>query len=142
METIQSPAKVFEDVRRSIQTMADMVNEGEYNPFEVGRELSYTKNSLEQAKEKIADAEKREYGKFLPEELKRMKIQMAGGGMTWDYKHIKAWVDKKAELTDIEEKAKLAYYNAMKGNLSVNSESGEEIEAATCEPKRQSVSYR
>jgi hypothetical protein len=135
-------AKLFQDIREQIQTAADLVNEGEYNPFEIGRELSYTKSSIEQAKEKISDAEKREFVKYNPNELKDLKIQMAGGGMTWDFKHIKSWVDKKAELTEIEESAKLSYYNAMKGNLSANKESGEEIEAAIATPKKQSVSYR
>lgn len=135
-------AKEFQEIRERLQVFADMVNEGEISAFEIGRELSYTKNCVEQAKDKISDAEKREFAKYQPDELKLMKIQMAGGGMVWDFKHIKAWVDKKAELTEIEEKAKLAYQSAMKNQLSVNASTGEEIPAAIGTPKKQSISYK
>ena len=134
--------KLFEEIRQSIQEAADLVNEGEVNAFDVGRELSYTKNCVEQAKEKIADAEKKEFEKYLPDELKAKKIQLAGGGMTWDFKHIKAWVDKKAELTEIEEKAKAAFNAALKNTSSFDNETGEEITPAIGTPKKQSVSYR
>jgi hypothetical protein len=134
--------KLFEEIRQSIQEAADLVNEGEVNAFDVGRELAYTKNCVEQAKEKITDAEKKEFEKYLPYELKAKKIQLAGGGMTWDYKHIPEWVAKKAELTEIEERAKSAFNAALKNTSSFDNETGAEILPAVGTPKKQSVSYR
>ena len=36
------------------------------------------------------------------------KIEVRNGAGRWDYKHISKWVEKKNELTEIEEAAKLA----------------------------------
>lgn len=134
--------KLFEEIRQSIQEAADLVNEGEINAFEVGRELAYTKNCVEQAKEKITEAEKKEFAKYEKSELQAMKIQIAGGGMTWKFDHIPEWVAKKAELTEIEEKAKSAFNAALKNTSSFDNETGAEILPAVGTPKKQSVSYK
>ena len=45
---------------------------------------------------------------------------------TWNFKHIESWNKKKTELSDIEEKAKVA----AKFKLDASSETGEQIEPA------------
>lgn len=135
-------SKTFNDLRRAIQDAADMVTEGEINAFLVGREISYTKNTLEQAKEKISNAEKAEYELYTAAELKLLKVQLAGGGYTYKYDHIPEWVMLNDQIKAVEENAKKAFQAALSNDVIANHETGEVITAAFGNPKKQSVSYR
>lgn len=135
-------AKLFLEIREQINALTEQVFEGEINPLELGRELSYTKNCIEGAKEKIAPKERDELAKYQPQELKEMKISLAGGGYTYSYKHIPEWVTKKTELEAIEEKAKTACELAMKGATVFDNGDGGEIIPAEATPRKQSISYK
>ena len=136
-------SELFIEIRQQIQESANKVLNGEINPFELGRELSYTKNAIQSAKEKITDEEKLEFEKYSKEELKDMNIQLSGGGYTWKFDHIPEWIEAKNKLKDIEDKAKAAFNLAAKANIeSYNKNTGEEIIPAKGIHKKQSVSYR
>ena len=135
-------SKLFIEIRQKIQESANQVIEGEINPFELGRELSYTGNAIKSAKEKISDAEKEEFEKYSKEELKEMKIQKAGGGYTWKFDHIQEWKELENKLKDIEDKAKKAFYASIKNSTFFDNETGSEITPANGKPKKQSVSYK
>lgn len=133
--------KAFNELRRVIQEAADLVNEGEIEAFTIGRELSYVKKCIEQAKEKITDAEKAQYMKYSPAELKELKVQLAGGGYTYKYDHIPEWVKLNDQIKSVEEKAKRAFQMSL-DNKMIASNEGEVDIAAVGNPKKQSVSYR
>ena len=135
-------SELFIEIRQKIQESANKVLNGEINPFELGRELSYTKNAIQSAKEKITDEEKLEFEKYSKEELKDMKIQLSGGGNTWKFDHIPEWVELKNKLTEIEEKAKSAYRAYSKGDILVKNDTGEEIIPAKGIAKKQTVVYK
>jgi len=52
------------------------------------------------------------------------KFEKRAGGKVWNFKNIPAWADAKADLTDIEAQAKLAFAAYEKGQNMV-SEDGE-----------------
>jgi len=135
-------AKLFLEMREQINALTNQVLEDELNPFELGRELSFTKNCIEGAKEKIAVKERDELAKYQPQELKEMKISLAGGGYTYSFKHIPEWVAKKTELEAIEEKAKTAYQLVLKGATVFDNGDGGEIAPAEATARKQSVSYK
>ena len=135
-------SELFIEIRQKIQESVNQVIEGEINPFELGRELTYTKIVLQKAKDQISDAEKEEFQKYSKEELKEMRIQLAGGGYTWKFDHIQEWKELKDKLTDIEEKAKNAFYASIKNSTFFDNETGSEITPADGKAKKQSVSYK
>ena len=56
-------------------------------------------------------------------------IQQKSAGAKWNYDHIKEWVDKKKELTDLQESYKASYSQRMK-NLNIADNEGNVIECA------------
>lgn len=134
-------ANLFLEMREKINALVEQVQEGEINPFELGRELSYTKNCIEEAKEKISAQERDEFAKYQPEELKALKIKMSGGGYTYSFKHIPEWTKKNEELKEIEEKAKQAFLLSQKNTTVFDNGDGGEIIPADATPRKQSISY-
>ena len=134
--------RIFEEIRERINEQVNRVIEGELNPLELGRELSYTKNCIEAAKEEISADEKAELEKYTPDELKEMKVQLAGGGYTYKFDHIPEWVEKKSELSAIEEKAKSALKAIEKNSTFFDNETGSEVTPAVANPRKQNVSYK
>ncbi len=51
--------------------------------------------------------------------LEGFKFTKKAGGKMWNFKELPEWQKAKAAITDIEEKAKLAYANYDKGLMSV-----------------------
>lgn len=134
-------AQLFQEMREQINALSDQVLDGDINPFELGRELVFTKNCIEGAKEKISQCEKDEAAKYQPEELKNIKVKMAGGGYTYSFKHIPEWVKKNEELKEIEEKAKKAFQLATSNAVAFSQEDGGEIIPAEAAPRKQSITY-
>lgn len=134
--------ELFMQIREQIDRETDKVLDGEINAFEVGRELSYTKNCIEGNKERIAQAERNEFEKYTKEELLAMKIRMAGGGYTWNFKHIPEWVKKNEELKAIEEAAKQAFKAKIDNKTVFSNDDGGEIIPAEATPRKQSISYQ
>jgi len=133
--------ELFMEMREKINREVDSVLNGETNAFELGRELSYTKNCIEDAKEKIAESERNEFDKYTKEELKFIGVQMAGGGYTYKFDHIPEWVELKDKLKAIEDKAKEAFRNALNNSTLFDNETGAEVTPADGIPRKQSISY-
>lgn len=53
-------------------------------------------------------------------QFKDLMIEKRNGGKQFNYKNIPEWNTAKAELTSVEEKAKAAYLNHEKGNLTAD----------------------
>jgi len=134
--------ELFAEIRQQINTICEQVSEGEINPFEVGRELKYLDNCIKQNKEIIAEEEKEEFEKYTPDELKEMKICRAGGGYSYKYDHIPEWINKKAELIDIEKKALKALQAKISNASMFDEETGEEITPAKQTARKQSITYK
>ena len=74
----------------------------------------------------IVSAEKYEGSKGI---LDSAKFQVKAGGR-YDYSHIEEWVNKKAELKIIEERAKQAYDMQLKGMTRADEQTGDVDEPA------------
>jgi hypothetical protein len=60
-----------------------------------------------------------------------VSIQKKAGAGRWDFKGVQAWNEAKANLTSIEERAKMAFKMKQSFNSETVSEDGEVIEGAT-----------
>jgi len=139
--------ELFEDMRQTLESIKNQVIEGEISAFLSGREIRILESDVKQFKEDTADAEKVEFALYSKKELAEMKIQMSGGGYTYDYKHIPEWVEQKKKLTEIEEKAKVAFKLQVSSTIEVDKETGEIINEIDFTPakataKKQSVSFK
>jgi len=116
--------RLFEEIRQ-IQIDAE---EGNMDSLHAYIELDKLEKVIKDSKDKVKESaikKAEQYGEKTFEDF-GAKIEMSGK-TTWDFKHIPAWNDKKRELTDIEEIAKLAAMNAAKNIESANTSTGEMI---------------
>jgi len=120
--------KLFEEIRQ-IQIDAE---EGIMDSLHAYIELDKLEKTVKDSKDKLKELafkKAEQYGEKSFEDF-GAKVELSGK-TTWDFKHIPAWNDKKKELSDIEESAKMAAINATKNIESANNSTGEVIVPAT-----------
>jgi hypothetical protein len=103
------------------------VENGELKPLEAFHVVSTLEKMFKVSKIKIdshALNEAESFGKS-SFEAHGLKFELRNGGRTYDYKNIPEWIEAKARLTEIEEKAKLSYLSHEKGLLGVDESTGE-----------------
>jgi hypothetical protein len=145
MKTIE----LFDSINCQIKLQIDKVKEGEMNPFELGRHLKLLEKTIKDVYKPILDPyEKSEFDKYPKEQLQEMKISLSAGGYSYDFKHIPEWVEKKKELSAIEEKAKSAFLANESTKIEIDKFTGEVlndfegITPAIGKAKKQSVVYK
>ena len=110
-----------------IREIEQQVNDGEFDEIsgyiyldEIEREVKRAKDNIKSLaidKAELNSAKKFEHHGYIVEVCNRS---------TYDYKHIKSWVDKKKELSEIEKKAKIS----LEQNMNIDMETGEVYEPA------------
>lgn len=129
------------NVIKYINKIADDVVIGEIDPITAAREFNQIKKAISSAQECIYEDLKNEVGKFSSTELTEQKIQVRKGGLAWDFKGIKSWSEKKSELLQIEEKAKLAYKSAVSNSVTIE-DTGEVVELPDVTYKKDSIIFK
>jgi hypothetical protein len=127
--------RLFEE----IEQFAELAHEGEANEIETYIHLKelgeFVEAKMDYIKESLIRKVSNENGKLIMLDYEVAVSQKT----TWDFKGMKAWVEKKAELSEIETKAKLAAQLNLKiGNNTkegfdsgiADSNTGEVLEAA------------
>jgi len=112
----------------NIDQLAQDVLEGIEDPLKAyGIAKDFLKKATEALKliEEAALEEASKYEKTF--DYQDFKFEQRNGSKRFDFKHIKEWADKKAELSDVEKKYKAAY-NSFQNNLNSVTEDGEVIE--------------
>ena len=131
--------ELFAAIRRQINEKKDECIEGLIKPFELYRELIYTKICIDQAKDELDEIVKNEFAKYAKEELKEMGISMSVGGNTYKYDHIPEWVEQKEKLTIIEDRAKAAFIQSQKNVTVFDNETGCMVVPTNATPRKQSI---
>lgn len=116
-----------------VEQIVDKLNSGEVTGLTALAVTKALEQALKKVKDKVGDAamaEADQYGEstFI---VNGVKYTKKAGRSTYSYKHIPEWVAKKAELTDIEDKAKHALQSINK-NLNVADNDGEIVTPAKC----------
>lgn len=114
-----------------IENVITLFEQGEKSALDAYIEVELIKKSAEAALSKLKEdavKEAQELGTDNgPVQYKGCKLSRVSSRASYNYKHIQAWVDRKTELSEIEELAKLgAKYN----KAQVDTETGEEIPPA------------
>lgn len=86
----------------------------------------------------VSEAEKYDGKTF---QFKGYEITKKAAAGRWDFKHLEDWNQKKAEITEVEEKHKIAFKMAEKGDKYVTDD-GEVIEPATYTPGAETISLK
>jgi len=136
---MESVYVIFAEIRRRINELKDECIDGSIKPFELYREIVYTKNCIDQAKDELDETVKTEFGRYAKEELKEMGVTMSAGGNTYKYDHIPEWVEQKTKLSEIEEKSKAAFIQSQKNITIFSNDDGVEIIPAIGVPRKQSI---
>lgn len=141
-----------QEIFKTILLLLDDVNNKsiseEINIFDVGRFLKIISEKIKDIENNIDTIEKKEFEKYLPDELKNIGVAMSGGGYSYKFDHIDVWKKKNKELKDIEDQAKKKFQLINKQTIEIDKETGEviedniEIEAAIATPRKRSVSYK
>jgi hypothetical protein len=90
---------VLHEISKQVEAAKESINKSAYDAIEKTGEKNYAYNGY---------------------------VLSCGSKATYSYKHIQAWNDQKAKISEIEEKAKAA----LKLNLDADSKTGETIEPA------------
>lgn len=118
----------IESMIRQIGAMAQDVEDGNESPFEALANLKNLESNLKEALKFIMDFAVHEGSKYEKTFIQGdHQFTYMNGRRTYNFKGIKEWADKKAELKLIEDKYKQAWMQKENGLMSVNTD-GEVLE--------------
>lgn len=114
-------------MNNEINETVQRANDGEISFIDAYLFLHEISKQVEAAKESIKKSTYDEIDNTGEKNYKYKGYTLScGSKSTWSFKHIPAWNEQKAKITEIEEKAKAA----LRFKLDASSETGETIEPA------------
>ena len=116
-----------------IDSIAEEVEQGRKHALEEWRVLDLMEKGLKEAKKRVKphalyEASQQDEKTF---EHNGCKFERRTGRSNWNYKSMPDWVEKKAELTEIEKEGKARYALYQKGKLAIDEETGESMPVPT-----------
>ena len=125
-----------------IVKIAEDVQNGSIDPLKAYLDLKSIESELKNAFAIVQDLainEAQKYPKTF--QFHGYEVQNKSGAGRWDFKHISDWNNKKRELDEVEEKHKLAFKMAEKGDTYIT-EGGEVIEPAFYIPGKDTIAVK
>ena len=133
--------ELFRQFRNEIEHETQQNIEGEINTaLDVYQYLSHTEKEIKRMKSEIFDSAMRdaENGADLP----MFEVSVKQGRTTLNYKGIREFDIANERLSEIKDKYKNAYQQALKGNLIINEDTGEQFEVPKATISENSISFK
>jgi hypothetical protein len=131
----------MQEIKEKLSAMCQAVIDEKVNPLHVYTKVKDLDKFIKEVLSEIEGAVINEADKY-PEktfEFEGHRFEKRNGGVSYDFKHLDEWNVAKNNLKAIEDKYKGAYLNCNGGLISVDSDTGEELELPHIKPRKDSL---